>query len=113
MGTGSWVYLCELNVDSTPYPEGFPSFRIRAQAQEENYWLYITEAQKKAIKNAWPIIERLYQTVADASVIRGTRPIDNLTANLSRFLHMVKTANATWGHYGEMAGGQPWVYAAS
>ena len=25
-------------------------------------------------------------------------------------LHVVKTANATWGHYGEMAGGQPWVY---
>lgn len=25
-------------------------------------------------------------------------------------LHMVKTSNATWGHYGEMAGGQPWVY---
>eukprot|EP00658_Telonema_sp_P-2_P069144 TRINITY_DN5822_c0_g1_i8.p1 TRINITY_DN5822_c0_g1~~TRINITY_DN5822_c0_g1_i8.p1 ORF type:complete len:381 (+),score=61.25 TRINITY_DN5822_c0_g1_i8:452-1594(+) len=25
-------------------------------------------------------------------------------------LHMVKTANATWGHYGEMAGGQPWVF---
>jgi len=25
-------------------------------------------------------------------------------------LHMVKTANATWAHYGEMAGGQPWVY---
>jgi hypothetical protein len=25
-------------------------------------------------------------------------------------LHMVKTANATWGHFGEMAGGQPWVY---
>ena len=24
-------------------------------------------------------------------------------------LHMVKTANATYGHYGEMAGGQPWV----
>ena len=28
-------------------------------------------------------------------------------------LHMVKTCNATYGHYGEMAGGQPWVYAAS
>ncbi|KAK3243851.1 hypothetical protein CYMTET_29564 [Cymbomonas tetramitiformis] len=25
-------------------------------------------------------------------------------------LHMVKTANATWGHTGEMAGGQPWVF---
>lgn len=25
-------------------------------------------------------------------------------------LHVVKTANATNGHYGEMAGGQPWVY---
>jgi hypothetical protein len=25
-------------------------------------------------------------------------------------LHMVKTANATWPHYGEMAGGQPWVF---
>ena len=25
-------------------------------------------------------------------------------------LHIVKTANATWGHYGEMAGGQPWVF---
>ena len=25
-------------------------------------------------------------------------------------LHIVKTANATNGHYGEMAGGQPWVY---
>ena len=25
-------------------------------------------------------------------------------------LHVVKTANATWGHYGEMAGGQPWVF---
>jgi len=25
-------------------------------------------------------------------------------------LHMVKTSNATWGHYGDMAGGQPWVY---
>jgi len=25
-------------------------------------------------------------------------------------LHMVKKANATIGHYGEMAGGQPWVY---
>lgn len=25
-------------------------------------------------------------------------------------LHMVKTSNATYGHYGEMAGGQPWVY---
>lgn len=25
-------------------------------------------------------------------------------------LHVVKTANATHGHYGEMAGGQPWVY---
>lgn len=25
-------------------------------------------------------------------------------------LHMVKTSNATWGHYGEMAGGQPWVF---
>ena len=24
-------------------------------------------------------------------------------------LHVVKMANATWGHYGEMAGGQPWV----
>lgn len=24
-------------------------------------------------------------------------------------LHMVKTSNATYGHYGEMAGGQPWV----
>ena len=24
-------------------------------------------------------------------------------------LHMVKVANATWAHYGEMAGGQPWV----
>ena len=24
-------------------------------------------------------------------------------------LHIVKTANATGGHYGEMAGGQPWV----
>ena len=24
-------------------------------------------------------------------------------------LHVVKTANATWGHYGEMSGGQPWV----
>ena len=29
--------------------------------------------------------------------------VDGLT------LHMVKTSNATWGHYGEMAGGQPWV----
>ena len=25
-------------------------------------------------------------------------------------LHLVKHSNATWGHYGEMAGGQPWVY---
>ncbi len=25
-------------------------------------------------------------------------------------LHMVKTCNATWAHYGEMAGGQPWVF---
>ena len=25
-------------------------------------------------------------------------------------LHIIKTSNATWGHYGEMAGGQPWVY---
>jgi hypothetical protein len=25
-------------------------------------------------------------------------------------LHMVKRANATWGHYGEMAGGQPFVF---
>ena len=25
-------------------------------------------------------------------------------------LHMVKVNNATWPHYGEMAGGQPWVY---
>jgi len=25
-------------------------------------------------------------------------------------LHMVKTSNATWGHYGEMAGGQPFVF---
>lgn len=25
-------------------------------------------------------------------------------------LHMIKTANATDGHYGEMAGGQPWVF---
>ena len=25
-------------------------------------------------------------------------------------LHVVKTANATWGHYGEMSGGQPWVF---
>ena len=24
-------------------------------------------------------------------------------------LHVVKIANATEGHYGEMAGGQPWV----
>jgi len=29
--------------------------------------------------------------------------VDGLT------LHMVKTSNATYGHYGEMAGGQPWV----
>merc|ERR1719231_1713312 len=28
-------------------------------------------------------------------------------------LHMVKTANATWGHYGEMAGGQPWVFGGT
>ena len=28
-------------------------------------------------------------------------------------LHMVKTANATYGHYGEMAGGQPWVIRSS
>ena len=26
-------------------------------------------------------------------------------------LHMVKTSNATWGHYGEMAGGQPWSFS--
>uniref|UniRef100_A0A7S3T9S5 Uncharacterized protein n=1 Tax=Emiliania huxleyi TaxID=2903 RepID=A0A7S3T9S5_EMIHU len=26
-------------------------------------------------------------------------------------LHIVKTCNATLGHYGEMAGGQPWVYS--
>ena len=26
-------------------------------------------------------------------------------------LHSVKVCNATWGHYGEMAGGQPWVVA--
>ena len=25
-------------------------------------------------------------------------------------LHVVKTSNATWGHYGEMSGGQPWVF---
>lgn len=25
-------------------------------------------------------------------------------------LHMIKTSNATYGHYGEMSGGQPWVY---
>ena len=25
-------------------------------------------------------------------------------------VHMVKTANATFAHYGEMAGGQPWVF---
>ena len=25
-------------------------------------------------------------------------------------LHSVKTTNATWGHFGEMAGGQPWVF---
>ena len=25
-------------------------------------------------------------------------------------LHMIKRSNATWGHYGEMAGGQPWVF---
>ena len=25
-------------------------------------------------------------------------------------LHMVKTSNATYAHYGEMAGGQPWVF---
>jgi hypothetical protein len=25
-------------------------------------------------------------------------------------LHIIKTANATWAHYGEMAGGQPFVY---
>ena len=31
------------------------------------------------------------------------RDVDGLT------LHMVKTSNATYGHYGEMAGGQPWV----
>ena len=24
-------------------------------------------------------------------------------------LHIVKISNATYGHYGEMAGGQPWV----
>ena len=24
-------------------------------------------------------------------------------------LHVRKTCNATYGHYGEMAGGQPWV----
>ena len=24
-------------------------------------------------------------------------------------LHIVKRSNATYGHYGEMAGGQPWV----
>ena len=24
-------------------------------------------------------------------------------------LYIVKIANATYGHYGEMAGGQPWV----
>ena len=24
-------------------------------------------------------------------------------------LHIVKIANATYAHYGEMAGGQPWV----
>ena len=24
-------------------------------------------------------------------------------------LHVVKISNATWGHYGEMSGGQPWV----
>ena len=28
-------------------------------------------------------------------------------------LHMVKTCNATFGHYGEMAGGQPWVFSSS
>ena len=28
-------------------------------------------------------------------------------------LHMVKTCNATFEHYGEMAGGQPWVLSAS
>lgn len=28
-------------------------------------------------------------------------------------LHIVKTANATYGHYGEMAGGQPWVVVSS
>ena len=25
-------------------------------------------------------------------------------------LHVVKRSNATWGHFGEMSGGQPWVY---
>jgi len=28
-------------------------------------------------------------------------------------LHMVKTSDATYGHYGEMAGGQPWVFSSS
>ena len=28
-------------------------------------------------------------------------------------LHMVKVSNATYGHYGEMAGGQPWVLSSS
>ena len=28
-------------------------------------------------------------------------------------LHMVKRSNATFGHYGEMAGGQPWVFSSS
>ena len=28
-------------------------------------------------------------------------------------LHLVKTCNATYAHYGEMAGGQPWVLSSS
>jgi len=40
----------------------------------------------------------------------GLEPEPNLTGVP---LYMVKTSNATWGHYGEMAGGQPWVFKSS
>lgn len=37
----------------------------------------------------------------------GLTPPPNVTGHP---LFMLKRANATWAHYGEMAGGQPWVY---
>jgi len=40
----------------------------------------------------------------------GLEPPVNVTGLT---LHMVKTSNATYMHYGEMAGGQPWVFTDS